>query len=81
KFWTRWVKEFTPNLTRRGKWFTKRPPIAIGDVVIVVDNQLPRNLWPKGRITEVVMAKDGQVRRATIWTPKGIMVRPVASES
>ncbi|XP_041632479.1 uncharacterized protein [Drosophila kikkawai] len=62
KFWSRWVKEFTPDLTRRSKWFTKRPPIAIGDIVIVVDDQLPRNMWPKGRITDVVTAKDGQVR-------------------
>ncbi|XP_068150198.1 uncharacterized protein [Drosophila tropicalis] len=78
RFWKRWVKEYTPTLTRRSKWFTKRPPVDIGDVVIVVDDNLPRNLWPKGRITDVVTAKDGQVRRATKCTPNGIMIRPVS---
>ncbi|XP_070075690.1 uncharacterized protein [Drosophila takahashii] len=75
-FWRRWVKEYMPIITRRSKWFPKRRPLAINDVVIVVDENLPRNLWPKGRITDVVTAKDGQVRSATIKTQHGIMVRP-----
>jgi len=75
-FWRRWVKEYMPIITTRSKWFPKRHPLTVGDVVIVVDENLPRNLWPKGRITEIVTAKDGQVRSATIKTQHGIMVRP-----
>ncbi|XP_052835157.1 uncharacterized protein LOC128251924 [Drosophila gunungcola] len=75
-FWKRWVKEYMPIITRRSKWFPKRSPLAVGDIVIIVDENLPRNLWPKGRITEVTTAKDGQVRSATIKTQHGIMVRP-----
>jgi len=33
-FWQRWVKEFTPVLTRRTKWFERCPPISVGSVVI-----------------------------------------------
>ncbi|KAH8328785.1 hypothetical protein KR067_013450, partial [Drosophila pandora] len=75
-FWKRWVKEYIPIITRRSKWFPKRPPLAIGDVVILVDESLPRNLWPKGRIIGVATAKDGQVRSATVKTHYGTMVRP-----
>ncbi|KAH8318238.1 hypothetical protein KR059_011930 [Drosophila kikkawai] len=76
RFWQRWVKEFTPMLTRRTKWFEKCPPISVGSIVIIVDENLPRNLWLKGRVTNTIPAKDGQVRRATIKTQHGILDRP-----
>ncbi|XP_070854774.1 uncharacterized protein [Drosophila suzukii] len=76
RFWQRWVKEFTPVLTRRTKWFERCPPISVGSVVIIVDENLPRNLWLKGRVTNTIPAKDGQVRRATIKTQHGILDRP-----
>ncbi|XP_052901623.1 uncharacterized protein LOC128309307, partial [Anopheles moucheti] len=59
-FWRRWVSEYLPTLTRRSKWFVSVRPIQVGDVVIVVDNCLPRNSWPKGRVIDVVRAQDGQ---------------------
>nr|XP_041633358.1 uncharacterized protein LOC121503205 [Drosophila kikkawai] len=76
RFWQRWVKEFTPMLTRRTKWFEKCPAISVGSIVIIVDENLPRNLWLKGRVTNTIPAKDGQVRRATIKTQHGILDRP-----
>ncbi|XP_067634632.1 uncharacterized protein [Eurosta solidaginis] len=75
-FWQRWVKEYTPILTMRAKWLKKATPIVIDDVVIVIDETLPRNLWPKGRVISTIVAKDGQVRRVTVKTPLGIMERP-----
>jgi len=42
-----------------------------------VDENLPRNTWPKGIVTDVVLAKDQQVRSATIKTAHGILRRPV----
>uniref|UniRef100_A0A182KBM2 DUF5641 domain-containing protein n=1 Tax=Anopheles christyi TaxID=43041 RepID=A0A182KBM2_9DIPT len=71
-----WVAEYLPTLTRRTKWFQPVRPIQEGDIVIVVDNTLPRNSWPKGRVTSVVHAKDGQDRQATVETGCGTYVRP-----
>ncbi|XP_070135333.1 uncharacterized protein [Drosophila bipectinata] len=72
----RWVKEYALVLTRRTKWFEKAPPITIGIIVVVVDELLPRNLWLKGRVTDAMMASDGQVRRVTIKTQHGAIERP-----
>ncbi|XP_037868119.1 uncharacterized protein LOC119628748 [Bombyx mori] len=37
--WKRWVKEYLPTLTRRDKWYRDSDrPLAIGDVVVVVDS-------------------------------------------
>lgn len=75
-FWKRWVREHLPNLTRRTKWHQQVKPIAKGDVVIIVDDASPRNSWPKGRVINTICGKDGQVRRATVQTAKGIYERP-----
>ncbi|XP_017468619.1 PREDICTED: uncharacterized protein LOC108360719 [Rhagoletis zephyria] len=42
-FWHRWVKEYVPIISRRSKWFNKVPPIRVGDIVVIVDENLPRN--------------------------------------
>ncbi|XP_036340648.1 uncharacterized protein LOC118750014 [Rhagoletis pomonella] len=76
RFWQRWVQEYRPILTRRSKWFEKQPPLKVGDVVVIVDESMARNCWPKGIIVDVVTAKDGQVRRATVKTACGILDRP-----
>ncbi|XP_058817676.1 uncharacterized protein LOC131680985 [Topomyia yanbarensis] len=51
-------------------------PIQKGDLVLIVDCNLPRNCWPRGRVVEVVQAKDGQVRRVTVQTATGLLERP-----
>ncbi|XP_075163344.1 uncharacterized protein LOC142235979 [Haematobia irritans] len=76
KFWKRWHKEYIPTLTRRGKWFEKTAPLKVGDIVIIIDDNLPRHCWPKGRIVETVIAKDGQVRQATVQTANSVYQRP-----
>ncbi|XP_053699242.1 uncharacterized protein LOC128746219 [Sabethes cyaneus] len=76
EFWRRWVAEYLPTLTKRTKWFQPVKPLAEGDIVIVVDQNQPRNSWPKGRIIEVARSKDRQVRRASVQTATGILERP-----
>lgn len=75
-FWKRWIKEFLPHITRRSKWFEPAPPITEGDIVLIVDDQNPRNSWPRGRILKTFPAKDGQIRKVTVQTPNGIYDRP-----
>ncbi|XP_055633223.1 uncharacterized protein LOC129773611 [Toxorhynchites rutilus septentrionalis] len=77
EFWKKWVNEYLPTLTRRTKWFQPVKPIETGDIVLVVDNTLPRNCWPRGRVISVVHSKDGQVRRGVVQTMHGLLERPV----
>lgn len=76
-FWRRWVREYGPSLVRRSKWFEKVKPPSVGDIVIIVDDTLSRNSWPKGVITETITAKDGQVRRVKVKTSTHVFERPV----
>ncbi|XP_058839467.1 uncharacterized protein LOC131694941 [Topomyia yanbarensis] len=74
-FWKRWLREYLPSINRRTKWHYPAKPIQIGDVVVIVDPDLPRNTWPKGRVVDVKL-KDGQVRSATVRTTANIFERP-----
>ncbi|XP_062702261.1 uncharacterized protein LOC134285478 [Aedes albopictus] len=74
-FWKRWVNEYLPNITRRSKWFAPVKPIAVGDIVVIVDPKQPRNCWPKGRVLATILSKDGQVRQASVQTSGGIFQR------
>ncbi|KAL7726352.1 hypothetical protein ACLKA6_001569 [Drosophila palustris] len=54
QFWKRWLREYLPTLTRRTKWFQPSPdPIAVDDIVVVVDENSKRNSWPKGVVLDV----------------------------
>lgn len=77
EFWKRWVMEYLPTITRRTKWFKNIKNIAVGDVVVIADENLPRNTWPKGIVLSVTLGKDNIVRRAKVKTQFGVLERPV----
>lgn len=49
-FWNRWLKEYLPTLHERSKWLKPRPSLAIGDLVLIVDEEVHRGKWPLGRV-------------------------------
>lgn len=65
-FWERWLREYLPTLLPRKKWFREVENIKIGDLVLIVDLQLPRNQWRVGRVTNVFPGEGNIVRQAKI---------------
>ena len=41
-FWRRWIREYLPKLQQRQTWFQKKRNFAVGDVVLIVDDNCPR---------------------------------------
>ena len=41
-FWRRWLKEYVPALQERQKWHRARGNAQAGDLLLVVDQDLPR---------------------------------------
>ncbi|XP_055614801.1 uncharacterized protein LOC129761117 [Toxorhynchites rutilus septentrionalis] len=76
QFWSRWVKEYLPTITKRTKWFNDCRPIQVGDLVVLVEEHL-RNGWLRGRVLRVFPGRDGRVRSAVVKTISGVMHRPV----
>ena len=69
-FWVRWKREYLTTLLERQKWTKVRRSIETGDLVLVVDISLPRNLWPLGRVETVHRDQKGFVRSANVRVSK-----------
>lgn len=84
EFWTRWRKEFLHALQERQKWVRPRRNLQIGDVVIIKDDNAPRNKWQLARVTEAQKDKDGLVRKVHLavgdryLSSNGKRTRPVS---
>ena len=61
--WKRWLREYVPMLQRRSKWLVKIRPLAVGDVVLMVDEIQPRERWALAVVTDFYRSEDGEKRR------------------
>ena len=70
QFWLRWQKEYCTLLQKRQKWTTHKRSMKIRDVVLVCDDDSPRNQWPLALVTEVIPSRDNLVRKVRIVTAR-----------
>ncbi|XP_049880427.1 uncharacterized protein LOC126376924 [Pectinophora gossypiella] len=75
-FWQRWLKEYLPTLVPRGEPTNNDAGLKEGDIVVVVDSTLPRNVWPMGEVIRTFSGPDGGIRVADVRTKTGIFRRP-----
>ena len=66
QFWVRWRSEYIQNLQLRNKWNSPRRNLSIGDVVLLKEDNQPRNEWSLCRVVEVMTGDDGLVRKARV---------------
>ena len=76
-FWSRWIREYVPTLQQRHKWLLNKRNLAVNDLVLVVDNTVPRCRWLLGRVTKVFPGEDLHVRTAEVRTKSSRLLRPV----
>ncbi|XP_055613361.1 uncharacterized protein LOC129759847 [Uranotaenia lowii] len=76
-FWSRWVREYLPSITRRTKWFLDVKPVEVGDLVVIA-SEARRNGWTRGRVQEIIRGADGRIRKAIIITNKGLTRQAVS---
>ena len=75
QFCQRFQREFLQRLMRRSKWTQKKRQLKVNDVVMMVDDNLPRGKWNLARIVEVLPGKDGVVRNVRLQTKSGTYKR------
>ena len=76
-FWRRWLREYLPQLQARQKWVQPDRNVRVGDVVLVVDETVSRNVWPLGVIVTTTPDQQGMVRRVEVKTKSGRYSRPI----
>ncbi|KAG1926322.1 guanine nucleotide-binding protein G(I)/G(S)/G(O) subunit gamma-2 [Pimephales promelas] len=78
QFWSRFIREYLPGLQTRQKWHSASPKLLDKAVVMLVDPQLPRALWPIGHVTKIHRSDDGCIRSADVDIKGHVYTRPVA---
>ena len=61
----------------RSKWTRTKENIQVNDVVLVADEDVPREKWPLGLVVEVETSPDGLVRAAKVRTNDKVKRRPI----
>jgi hypothetical protein len=76
-FWIKWKKEYRQFLIYSRKWKKDNNNLKEGDVVLVMESEVPRNVWPKGLIIKTYPSRDGRVRIVDVKIKNNIYKRPV----
>lgn len=74
-FWSRWHAEYLSTLQSRHKWTTPSEPPAVGELVLLKDENTPPLQWRRGRILHVYPGQDSVVRVVDVQTPSGVKKR------
>lgn len=59
------------------KWKSEKTNLAIGEIVIIQDKNLPLLKWKLGKVIEVYTGTDSRVRIVTLKTMSGICKRAI----
>jgi Family of unknown function (DUF5641) len=75
--WHRFLTEILPELSPRQKWKQEFNNLEVGTLVLIIEPNLPRNVWQLGVVEEVDLGRDGFARSAKIKTKTGTYNRPI----
>lgn len=76
-FWSRFKNEYLLSLQKRQKWLNPVNNYKVGDIVVVVDGNMPRNKWCLGKVIEVFPDKLNMIRKVKVKTKESEIVRPI----
>ena len=77
QFWNAWSRDYLTSLQERSKWLTPLPDIAVGQLVLIHEDNTPPQLWHLGRVTKTIKGKDERVRVVELTTKNGTCCRPI----
>lgn len=76
-FWQRWQHEYVLELQQRTKWRTNAAKLAVGDLVLLQEDNVPPLSWRLGRVVRLFPGSDGISRVADVNTTRGCVRRPL----
>ena len=66
EFWYKWRRTYLQSLQSRQKWSASYRNLKVGDLVILKDDNIPRNCWKLARVAETYPDEDGLVRKVKV---------------
>ncbi len=55
QFWSSFIRNYLPTLQSRSKWNSEVGNLSSGDIVMLVDHQVPRALWLVGKVMKTFL--------------------------
>ena len=71
QFWKRFQRKYLQTLMRRSKLKQKGRQFKVGEIVLVVNENVARGKWNFARVIEVFPGKDGVIRNVRLRTRTG----------
>ncbi|KRX86446.1 hypothetical protein T4E_10538 [Trichinella pseudospiralis] len=78
RWWRSWRREYLSELMQRQKWRSSPAGPEVNDLVLILEDNIPRAQCPIGVITALHLGSDGIARSARIRTSTNVITRPVA---
>ncbi|XP_071044160.1 uncharacterized protein [Parasteatoda tepidariorum] len=75
--WKKWSRSHLSGLQQRNKWYFQKDNVKIGDLVVLIEDNVPTYKWPLGRIIELYKDDDNLVRVVRVKTQSGIYKRAI----
>ena len=66
EFWTKWKDNYLKELTKRQRWECPQRNVQKGDIVLLIEDNIPRNLWSYGMVDQAEKGSDNKVRKVKI---------------
>ena len=77
-FWDKWRKAYLLLIQLRPKWTKEHQNLTVNSVVLLAEDNLPRNEWLLGKVIEVhKSSQDGLVSSVKVLTRIGECIRPI----
>lgn len=74
----RWSHDYLHQFLQRHKWHYKIPEPSVGEVVLVMEDDMPPGKWLLGRIEQKHPGLDGLTRVVTLRTQSSTIKRPTS---
>jgi len=69
--------EGMPSLQERQKWNQTQKNLQVGNLVLIADDNVPRNHWLLGRLTTVFPGSNGLAKSAEVKAKGSTYKRPI----
>ena len=77
--WKRFHQEIIPLLGPRKRWSAEVANLNENDVVLELDENLPRGMWRMLRVSKIIPSQDNLVRKVEVVNPEGkVYTRPIS---
>lgn len=53
-----WMRECIPFLTGQRKWLTGQKNLKVSDIMVLIDQDLPREIWPIRKVTRIFIGEN-----------------------